>query len=87
MTEVDRSRQSAKERERQIKELQGLAAQLHTERNRLKQELTEVRSDLKTAAAVRQQLEARLRPPARRSPPVMRKPNSKSTGASKRTQR
>ena len=65
LTEVDRARQlakeAAKEHERQIKELRDRTDFLQKDRDQIRQELIEVRSDLKTATAVREQLEERLR--------------------------
>lgn len=74
LTEVDRTRQLAKESdkdyERQVKELRDRLGSLQKDRDHIRHELIEVRSDLKTAMAVREQLEERLRvmatPPARR---------------------
>lgn len=75
LTEVDRARQltkeATKEYERQVKELRERIASLQNDRDQIRQELVEARSDLKTAMAVREQLEERLRvmavPPARSS--------------------
>lgn len=65
LTEVDRTRQlakeAAKEYERQNKELRERVGSLQNDRNQIRQELVEARSDLKTATAVREQLEERLR--------------------------
>lgn len=65
LMEVDRARQGAKEaaedHERQDKVLRGQVGSLQADRDRLRQELIEARSNLKTATAVREQLEARLR--------------------------
>lgn len=64
LMEVDRARQGAKEaakdHERQLKELRGAIASMQSDREHLNQELVEARSDLKTAIAVREQLEERL---------------------------
>ena len=65
LTEVDRSRHLAKEaakgHEQQVKELRDRLGSLQKERGQIKEELIETRSDLKTAMAVREQLEERLR--------------------------
>jgi chromosome segregation ATPase len=65
LTEVDRARQlakeAAKEHERQNKELRERVGPLQKDRDQNQQELIEARADLKTAAAVREQLEERLR--------------------------
>jgi hypothetical protein len=65
LTEVDRTRQIAKEagkeHERQIKELRERVGSLQKDRDHLHQELIEVRSDLKAATVVREQLEEQLR--------------------------
>jgi chromosome segregation ATPase len=65
MTEVDRARQGAKdavkEYERIVKELRTQIGPLQTEHDHLLHELVETRAELKTAAAVREQLEERLR--------------------------
>ena len=64
LTEVDRVRQRAKEaameHERQNKEFRERVGSLQKDRNRIQQELIEARADLKTATAVREQLEERL---------------------------
>ena len=69
--EVDRARQLAKEaakdHERQCTDFRDQIGTLQTDRGQLRQELREVRSDLKTALIVREQLEARRL--AIRSPP------------------
>jgi DNA repair exonuclease SbcCD ATPase subunit len=65
MLEADRARQStleaAKEHERAIKELRHQMSTLQEERDHLQHGLLEARGELRTAAAVRQQLEERLR--------------------------
>ncbi len=65
LAEVDRARQAGKdatkEHERQAKELRTRLVSLETERERLRDELVEARSDLKAAAGLREQLEERLR--------------------------
>jgi hypothetical protein len=65
LTEVDRTRQlakeAAKEHERQNKELRERVGSLQKNRDQLHQELIEARSDLKTATAMREQIEERLR--------------------------
>lgn len=86
LTEVDRVRQSAKEQERHLKDLTRQVTQLQSERDTLRQELQGVRSELKTATAVREQLEMRLRT-AKASllpPRVVRKPKE---SVSKRTKK
>jgi len=91
LTEVDRARQlakeGAKEHERQLKELRDRTDSLQKDRDQIRQELIEARSDLKTAIAVREQLEARLRmttlPPGR-TPRTPRLPGKRLRGA-KRT--
>jgi hypothetical protein len=81
LTEVDRARQAAKEAtkeyERQLKVLHSQSESLQTEREGLRQQLGDTRSELTTAHAVREQLEARLRPvqdrrPRKRSAPGRR---------------
>jgi hypothetical protein len=75
LTEVDRVRQLAKEankeHELRFKELRDRMSSLQTDRDHIRQELIETRSDLKTSTAVREQLEERLRlmttPPVRTS--------------------
>ena len=86
LTEVDRVRQSAKEQERHLKDLTRHVTQLQSERDTLRQELQGVRSELKTATAVREQLDMRLRTAnAAQSPPrVVRKPKK---SVSKRTKK
>jgi len=78
LTEVDRARQltkeSAKEAERQMKDLRNRVELLQTERDHLRQERLEARAELKTASAVREQLEARLRALAN---PVGRAPGTR----------
>ena len=65
LTEVDRARQGAndvaKEHERIVKELRAQISSLQTERDHLRHEVVETRAELKTALAVREQLEKRLR--------------------------
>jgi chromosome segregation ATPase len=65
LREVDRARQqnkeTAKEHLNQVKELRRRAEALQDERDELRQNLLQARADLKTAIAVREQLEARLR--------------------------
>jgi predicted nucleic acid-binding Zn-ribbon protein len=61
LTEVDRVRQNAKEQERHIKDVQRQVTQLVAERDTLRQELQGARAELKTALAVREQLDLRLR--------------------------
>jgi chromosome segregation ATPase len=65
LLEVDRARQQArqvaKEHEQQTRDLRRRFEALTSECDGLRQNLLEARADLKTAAAVREQLEARLR--------------------------
>jgi chromosome segregation ATPase len=65
LTEVDRARQLAKDaairHEREKKELRERVNSLQKDCDRLKQEVIEARSDLKAAAAIREQLEERVR--------------------------
>ena len=65
LLEVDRARQhareTAKEHEQQSKELRRRVETLMSERDGLRQEVLAGRAELKTAAAVREQLEDRLR--------------------------
>lgn len=51
----------AKEQERHLKDLTRQVTQLQSERDTVRQDLQGVRSELKTATAVREQLEMRLR--------------------------
>ena len=75
LTEVDRMRQTAKEQERHIKDTQRQVTQLAAERNTLREELQGARAELKTALAVREQLELRLRAAnVRELPQASRKP-------------
>jgi len=71
MAEVDRARQTAKQRakeqEQLVKELRGEIGRLQAERGQLREQFAETRSELKTAVAVREQLEERLRTAARMS--------------------
>jgi len=83
LTEVDRARQSAKEQDRQAKELRSQVGRLHSEGDQLRQHLTETRSELKTATAVREQLEERLRAAARISDRALLKTKSKPKGSGK----
>jgi len=72
---VDRARQlakeGAKEHERQIKELRDQMGSVQNDRDQIRQEIIEARSDLKNATAVRERLEERLHvitlPPVRTS--------------------
>jgi chromosome segregation ATPase len=65
LVEVDRARQhvkeAAKEHEQQTRELRRRNEALASERDDLRHHLLDARADLKTAAAVREQLEERLR--------------------------
>ncbi len=65
LTELDRARQHAKSQERQLKDLQGQSSDLRRQQDVLAQELLSARAELKTALAVREQLEARLGESAR----------------------
>lgn len=64
LSEVDRARQAAKdaarESERLMRDLRSRLEQLAKERETLREDLLESRSQLKTAAAVREQLEGRV---------------------------
>jgi len=90
LAEVDRARQLAKEadkeHERQIRELRERLGTLQKDRDQIRHELIEVRSDLKTATAMREQLEERLHmmanPPARTSRAAV--PPRKRAGKPKR---
>lgn len=88
LTEVDRARQLAKEaaieHERQIKELRGQTDHLQAERDQLRQQLQESRSEIKTAVAVREQLEERLRAWTRISQTETSSTKSKPKSSSKR---
>ena len=70
LREVDRARQqtkeAAKDHQTQVKELRRRADTLQAEQAELRESLHESRAELKTAAAVREQLEARLRSEAAR---------------------
>jgi hypothetical protein len=72
LLEVDRTRQhakdEAKQHEQQTKELRRRIDGLTNERDQLRQNLLEVGAELKTAAAVREQLEERLRVASRAAP-------------------
>jgi len=63
-SQIDRGRQaakdSAKDHERQIKELRGQITQLQTQRDELKRDLQEARAELRTAVSLRAQAERRL---------------------------
>jgi chromosome segregation ATPase len=65
LAEIDRARQAVKdatkEHDRQSKELQAQVGSLQNERDRLRQELIAAGGELRITAAVRQQLEERLR--------------------------
>jgi predicted nucleic acid-binding Zn-ribbon protein len=61
LTEVDRVRQHAKEQEQQIKDFKREVTHLKSVRDTLREEIQGARADIKTAAAVREQLEMRLR--------------------------
>jgi chromosome segregation ATPase len=87
LTEVDRARQSAKEQGRQAKELRGQIGRLRSEGDQLRQQLTETRSELKTATAVREQLEERLRAAARISDRALSKTKPKDSGKPRRPSR
>jgi hypothetical protein len=71
LTEVDRVRQNAKEQDQQIKDFKREVTQLKSVRDTLREEIQGARADLKTAAAVREQLEMRLR--VANAPPSLRK--------------
>ncbi len=55
-----RAKEAAKEHERQVKELRDRVGSLQNDRDQIRQELIEARSDLKTATVVREHLEERL---------------------------
>jgi chromosome segregation ATPase len=79
LTEVDRVRQNAKEQERHLKDFQRQVTQLLADRNALRQEIQGARAHLKTAIAVREQLELRLRDPnSAQSPPSVARKLKKS---------
>jgi len=86
LREVDRARQhskeAAKEHQNQVKELRRRVDTLQEERNRVRQDLLEARAECKTALAVREQLEERLRAMARR--PAVQGPRSVKTHRSPR---
>lgn len=91
LAEVDRARQGtrelAKEHDKAMKELRQQLVDAHTERDQLRDGLIESRAELRTTAAIRQQLEARLR--ARASPAAPPRPRPwkarpRSTGKPKR---
>lgn len=71
LQEVDRARQTtkeaAKEHQNQVKEIRRRVDALQEERDRLRQDLLEARAECKTALAVREQLEERLRAMAKHS--------------------
>ncbi len=64
LVEIDRGRQAsketAKEHERQLKELRGQVTQIQTQRDELKRDLQEARAELRTAVLARAQAEKRL---------------------------
>jgi DNA repair exonuclease SbcCD ATPase subunit len=64
LVEIDRGRQAAKEtakdHERQLKELRAQIAQLQSQRDDLKRDLQESRTELRTAVSLRAQAEKRL---------------------------
>lgn len=72
LTEVDRAREISRQQERQIKDLRARISALQTEREDLRAEALQGRSDLKTANAVREQLEARLHAATQASAPGQR---------------
>lgn len=88
LREVDRARQqtkeAVKEHQTQVKGLRRRVDMLQAERDELRESLLEARADLKTATAVREQLEARLRvtPPA--STPKANQDRRASSRAKKR---
>lgn len=86
LTEVDRVRQHAKEQEQQIKDFKREVTQLKSVRDTLREEIQGARADIKTATAVREQLEMRLRTAnaAQVPPRVARKPKK---SVSRRTQK
>ena len=88
LTEVDRARQaakdSAKEQERHVRDLRAQIDHLQLERDSLRQELRDVRSDLKTAATLKEQLEEHLRSIAKVPNPVSSTAKPKRKGSGKR---
>jgi chromosome segregation ATPase len=64
LVEIDRGRQAAKEtakeHERQLKELHAQITQLQTQRDDLKRDLLEARAELRTAVSLRPEAEKRL---------------------------
>ncbi len=64
LVEIDRGRQAAKEtakdHERQVKELRAQISQLQSQRDELKRDLQEARAELRTALSLRAQAEKRL---------------------------
>jgi len=64
LVEIDRGRQVAKEtakdHERQLKELRAQLTQIHTQRDELKRDLQEARAELRKAVSLRAQAEKRL---------------------------
>jgi chromosome segregation ATPase len=74
--EVDRARQAAKDdakdHDREVKDLRARLVSVEAECDRMRQDLRDVRVDLRTAAAVRERLEERLRTMTSAPPRVQR---------------
>lgn len=82
LTEVDRARHAAKAADNQVRELQARLETSRKEREALLNDAQLLRGKLTTAEAVREQLEARLRPQA--GAPTRKMPRSGRAGAAKR---
>jgi uncharacterized coiled-coil DUF342 family protein len=71
------AKEADKEHERQVRELRDRMGSLQKDRDQIRQELVEARSDLKTATAMREHLEDRLRrlpeTPSRKTPATARR--------------
>jgi chromosome segregation ATPase len=91
LREVDRARQqtkdAAKEYQAQVKELRRRVDALQAERDELRENLLEARADLKTATAVREQLEARLHANPTASTPKASSPSNQDRRASAKKRR
>ena len=70
--ELDRARQEGKEADKRLREFQAILQRVQQERDQLRAEAIELRAQLKTSAAVREQLEARVR--AQRATEVRKAP-------------
>ena len=86
--EVDKARQAAKEatkeRTQQVDELRERVGSLEKDRNQLRPDLAESRAELKTAAAVREQMEERLRSGTRKVIKSRQKRSDKQPSPSRR---